>query len=80
MMIRTQIEYTLDQLAADAKAEGTIGVVEERLIRKSLGRPAYFRRRIKSQLGIIDKEYLPKTYKLWSKLYDYLNEPAKITD
>jgi|SaaInlStandDraft_2_1057019.scaffolds.fasta_scaffold153261_2 hypothetical protein len=76
MMIRTPIEYTLDQLAAEAKSEGTIGVVEERLIRKSLTRPAYFRRRIKSQLSIIDEEYLPKTYKLWSKLYDYLNEPS----
>ena len=70
------IEYTLDRLAAEAKTEGTIGVEEERLIRKSLERPAYFRRRIKSQLSIIDKEYLPKTYKLWSELYDYLNQPA----
>ena len=74
--MRTPIECTLDRLAAEAKSEGTIGVVEERLIRKSLGRPAYFRRRIKSQLSIIDQEYLPKTYKLWNELYTYLNQPV----
>ena len=74
--MRDQIEFTLERLTALAKSEGTIGVVEERLIKKSIDRPAYFRRRIKSQLAIIDQEYLPKTHKLWSELYAYLNQPA----
>ncbi len=68
----SETELYMDTLLQDTSKEGTIGIEEERLIRKSLARPAYFRRLVKNKLGDTDSKYLPNTFRLWFELYDYL--------
>ena len=68
----SETEIYMNTLLQDASKEGTIGVEEERLIRKSLARPAYFRSLVNAKLSDTDSKYLPNTFKLWFELYDYL--------
>ena len=68
----SETEIYMDTLLQYASKEGTIGVEEERLVRKSFTRHAYFRRLVKNKLSDTDSEFLPNTFRLWFELYDYL--------
>ena len=68
----SETEIYMDTLLQYASKEGTIGVEEERLVRKSFTRPAYFRSLVKNKLSDTDSKYLPNTHRLWKDLYDHL--------
>ena len=65
---------TFQNYIRDARPEGTVGVVQEKLVHSALKSPHLYKKKVAEVLEDTDPKYTPKSYHLWEELSKIVNK------